>query len=138
MSPSSGWPRWLADCGQAGELRQRADAGDDHALAELAGWLAAHDRLKELYELISDQEGRAARLLACWRTRLGDLNVVRVRAGLETMTPDAGLPSGWPGTARSANCGSAQTPATSTPGSYWPIADLPVSRPWPTFRSLRH
>jgi hypothetical protein len=28
---------WLAECDQVGELRQRADAGDDHALQELAG-----------------------------------------------------------------------------------------------------
>ncbi len=31
--------RWLAECGQAGELRERADAGDAHALDELQdGW----------------------------------------------------------------------------------------------------
>ena len=51
-------------------------------LAELAEWLAAHDRLDELYELIGAKEGRAAELLACWRTRLGYLDVVRVFADL--------------------------------------------------------
>lgn len=56
--------RWLADCGQASELRQRAGAGDDHALAELAEWLAAHHRFDELYELISAKVGRAGQLLA--------------------------------------------------------------------------
>jgi hypothetical protein len=117
--------RWLADRGQAGELRQRADAGDDHALAELAEWLAAHDRLDELYELISAEEGRAAQLLACWRTRLGDLDVVRVRAGPGDDDAGRRLAHRPARRARSANCGSAQTSATSTPGSYWRIADLP-------------
>jgi hypothetical protein len=74
--------RWLADCGQAGELRQRADAGNGHALDELAEWLAAHHRFDELRELISAKEGRASQLLASWRPRVGYLDVVRLFADL--------------------------------------------------------
>ncbi len=71
--------RWLAECDQAGELRQRAGAGDDHALYELAGWLAVHGRLTELRELISIEGGLAA-LQAFWRTWQVDIEVLRLLA----------------------------------------------------------
>jgi hypothetical protein len=115
--------RWLADCGQTGELRQRADAGDDHALAELAGWLAARHRFGELSELIGADKGRVDRLLACWRTWPGDLDVVRVLADLGDDDAGRRLARWLARRGRFANCGSAQTPAMSTPGSNWPIAD---------------
>ena len=73
--------RWLAECDRIGELRQRAEAGNDHALGELAEWLATHHRFDELREL-SAEEGRASQLLACWRPRVGYLEVVRLLADL--------------------------------------------------------
>lgn len=98
--------RWLAECGQAGELRERADAGDAHALDELAGWLAGHRRFDELREFITAKEGRASvvrpaghhgdvsvtrvladagdsdaqRQLAAWLARRGDIDELRQRA----------------------------------------------------------
>src|ERR1700735_4763362 len=51
---------WLAGSDQAGELRRRAGAGDDHALYELAGSLAVDGRLTELRELINTGGGLAA------------------------------------------------------------------------------
>lgn len=34
------WQAWqLAETGQAGELRRRAEGGDEHARRQLAGWL---------------------------------------------------------------------------------------------------
>jgi hypothetical protein len=71
--------RWLAECDQDGELRQRANAGDDHALYELAGWLAVHGRLTELRELVSIDDGLAA-LQAFWRTWQVDMQVLRLLA----------------------------------------------------------
>ena len=69
----------LAENYEVDELRQRADAGDDHALYELAGWLAAHGRLTELRELVSTEGGLAA-LQAFWRTWQVDLEVLRLLA----------------------------------------------------------
>jgi len=80
--------RWLAECGQLGELRQRADAGNGHALHELADWLATHRRLDELRELISAEEDRDSQLTS-WRTRQGDMEVLRVFA--DVGDDDAGL-----------------------------------------------
>jgi hypothetical protein len=60
-------------------VRQRANAGDDHALYELAGWLAVHGRLTELRGLISTEGGLAA-LQAFWRTWQVDIEVLRLLA----------------------------------------------------------
>ena len=71
--------RWLTESDHAGELRQRANAGDVHALYELAGWLAVHGRWTELRELVSIQGGLAA-LQAFWRTWQVDIEVLRLLA----------------------------------------------------------
>ena len=42
----------LAENDQAGELRERADAGDEHARRQLASWLAERARIEEAIEVI--------------------------------------------------------------------------------------
>lgn len=69
----------LADSDQVDELRQRADAGNAHALDELAGWLATHHRLDELRELISALDEPLPRL-ASWQACHYDMDVTRLYA----------------------------------------------------------
>ncbi len=82
--PSCGLPAgWLsAGKPQLGELRQRADAGNDHALDQLAAWLATHHLFDELRKLISAGRGRAAQLLSSWQGWPGDMELVRVFADM--------------------------------------------------------
>jgi hypothetical protein len=76
---------WLAERGQPGKavtvIRPLADTGDDIAQLWLARWLAAHRHLDELRELISAPEERFSQL-ASWRARQGDMDLVRLFAGL--------------------------------------------------------
>ena len=106
--------RWLAERDQAGELGQRAGGGDDHALYELAGWLAAHGRLTELRELISTEGGLAA-LQAFWRTWQVDVGVLRLLADAGVDDAQGNWPDGsrdratWCGNRRTvAECGGAR------------------------------
>jgi hypothetical protein len=78
-----GWWRayQLAEDDQAGELRERADAGDEHARRQLASWLAERARTEEAIEVIrplADAGDDVADLwLARWlaeRDRLGELH----------------------------------------------------------------
>jgi len=68
--------RWLADLGQVDGLRQRAASGSYHAVHELAEWLAWHERLDELRQLMVDHW----ELLAGWRARQHHMNVRRLAA----------------------------------------------------------
>jgi len=71
--------RWLAGDDRVGELRQRADVGDDHAWPELFDWLAWHD-LDELRVLAVTLDGRALQLLTRWLARQGNIEVLRIGA----------------------------------------------------------
>jgi hypothetical protein len=71
----------LAENDQAGELRDHAAAGDEHARRQLAGWLADRARTGEATEVIrplADAGDEVAELwLACWLAdgdRLGELH----------------------------------------------------------------
>jgi hypothetical protein len=70
--------RWLADCNLPGELRRRAGAGSSYALLELAEWLAAHERLDELRELVA---GHRQTMLG-WLARQHDMKLMRLAADL--------------------------------------------------------
>jgi hypothetical protein len=70
--------RWLADGDKRGELRQRAASGSYPALHELAEWLARHERLDELRELVVTHGD----LLSGWLARDHGLRVARLQAEL--------------------------------------------------------
>jgi len=70
--------RWLADLDRVGELRQRAAGGSFHVVQELAEWLAWHEDLDELRQLMVDHW----ELLAGWRARQHDMDVRRLAAEL--------------------------------------------------------
>jgi hypothetical protein len=70
--------RWLAGRDEVDELRDRARAGSYHALVELAGWLAEHEHLAELRELVIGQR----QLLSGWLARQHQLQLVRLAADL--------------------------------------------------------
>jgi len=103
----------LAENDEADELRQRASAGDDHALYELSGWLAAHGRLTELRELISTEGGLAA-LQTFWRTSRSASRCCVCSPTQATMTPSGNWHDGSPDRATSRNRGSAPRPVTNT------------------------
>jgi hypothetical protein len=71
----------LAENDQAGELRERADAGDEHARRQLAGWLADRARTEEAIEVIrplADAGDEVAELwLARWLAAAGHLDELR-------------------------------------------------------------
>lgn len=78
----------LAENDEAGELRRRAGAGDDHARRQLACWLADRDRADEAVELIrplADAGDDIAQLcLARWLglgRHPGHIEELRQRAG---------------------------------------------------------
>lgn len=74
----------LAENDQAGELRQRADAGDEHARRQLASWLADRARTEEAIQVIgplADAGDDVAELwLARWLADGGHLEELRQRA----------------------------------------------------------
>jgi hypothetical protein len=74
----------LAENDQAGELRQRADAGDEHARRQLASWLADQARTEEAIEVIrplADAGDDVAELwLARWLADGDHLDELRQRA----------------------------------------------------------
>jgi hypothetical protein len=70
--------RWLADAGQLDELRERAASGSYHAVHELAEWLTYRKHWGELRQLMNDHW----ELLAGWRARQYDMNVMRLAAEL--------------------------------------------------------
>jgi hypothetical protein len=69
---------------QAAELRERADAGDDHARRQLASWLAERARTAEAIEVIrplTDAGDDVAELwLARWLAEGDHLDELRLRA----------------------------------------------------------
>jgi len=71
--------RWLAGDDRVGELRHRADVGDDHAWPELFDWLALHD-LDQLRALAVTLDGRPGQLLTHWLARQGNIEVWRIGA----------------------------------------------------------
>jgi hypothetical protein len=71
--------RWLAECGRIDELRDRADAGDRHALAELADLLASQNRWADVRELACGPTGVRPEL-AAWLARQGDIDALRIAA----------------------------------------------------------
>ena len=75
----------LAENDQAGELRERATAGDEHARRQLAGWLADRARTQEAIELIrplADTGDDIAQLwLARWLAERDEVAELRQRAG---------------------------------------------------------
>jgi len=74
----------LAGSDQAGELGERAAAGDEHARRQLASWLADRVRTEEAIEVIrplADAEDDVAELwLARWLADAGHLEELRQRA----------------------------------------------------------
>jgi hypothetical protein len=78
--------RWLAGDDRVGELRHRADVGDDHAWPELFDWLAWHD-LDQLRVLTATLDGRPLQLLTNWLARQGNIEVLRI--GADTGDDDA-------------------------------------------------
>lgn len=74
----------LAENDQAGELRQRADAGDEHARRQLASWLADRARTEEAIEVIrplADAEDEVAEVrLTRWLADGNNLDELRRRA----------------------------------------------------------
>ena len=75
----------LAENDQAGELRERADAGDEHARRQLASWLADRARTEEAIEVIrplaDGGEDVAELWLARWLADADHLDELRQRAG---------------------------------------------------------
>jgi hypothetical protein len=75
----------LAENGQAGELGERADAGDGHARRQLASWLAERARMEEAIEVIrplADGGDDVAELwLARWLADGDHLDELRRRTG---------------------------------------------------------
>lgn len=74
----------LAENDQAGELRERAEAGDEHARRQLASWLADRDRTDEAVEVIrplADAGDDIAELwLARWLADVDHLDELHRRA----------------------------------------------------------
>jgi hypothetical protein len=74
----------LAENDRAGELRERADSGDEHARRQLASWLADRASTGEAIEVIrplADAGDEAAELwLARWLADDGHLGELRQRA----------------------------------------------------------
>lgn len=74
----------LAENDQAGELREHAEAGDEHARRQLAGWLSDRGRTDEAIEVIrplaDDGDEVAERFLAGWLADGGHLDELRLRA----------------------------------------------------------
>ncbi len=74
----------LAETGQVGELRQRADAGDEHARRQLASWLDDRARTEEAIDVIrplADAGDDVAELwLARWLASGDHLGELRQRA----------------------------------------------------------
>src|ERR1700751_4085233 len=74
----------LAENDQAGELRERSDAGDAHARRQLASWLADRARQEEAIEVIRPLaeagDGVADLWLARWLADGNHLGELRQRA----------------------------------------------------------
>lgn len=74
----------LAENDQAGELREHAEAGDEHARRQLAGWLSDRGRTDEAIEVIrplaDDGDEVAERFLAGWLADGGHVDELRLRA----------------------------------------------------------
>lgn len=65
----------LAENDQAGELRERADAGDEHARRQLASWLADRLRTEEAIEVIRPLAEAGDEVAELWLARwLADSN----------------------------------------------------------------
>ena len=59
----------LAEGGQTGELRERAEAGDEHARRELASWLADRARTGEAIEVIRPLADAGDDVAGLWLAR---------------------------------------------------------------------
>jgi len=74
----------LAEDDQAGELRERAEAGDEHARRQLASWLSDRAKTEEAAEVIRPLADRgdegAERWLARWLADDNHLDELRARA----------------------------------------------------------
>ena len=67
----------LAENDQAGELGERANAGDEHARRQLANWLAERARIEEAIEVIRPLAGAGDDVAELWLARwLADLDQV--------------------------------------------------------------
>jgi hypothetical protein len=89
-APSEDQARWwrayvLAEDDRIDELRQHAEAGDDHARRQLAGWLADRRQVDEAIAVIrplADADDDIAQLwLARWLAERGEADELRRRAG---------------------------------------------------------
>ena len=104
--PADDAERWwqayqLAGNDQAGELRQRAEAGDEHARRQLASWLSDRARTEEAIEVIgplADAGDDIAELwLARWlaeRDHLGELRQRAASGGYHALVELAGWLAG--------------------------------------------
>lgn len=74
----------LAENDQAGELRERAETGDEHARRQLASWLSDRARTEEAIEVIRPLadagDGVAERFLARWLADGDHVDELRGRA----------------------------------------------------------
>lgn len=89
----------LAENDQAGELAERAAAGDEHSRQQLASWLADRGRTQAAIEVIrpmADGENVAEMWLARWLAEDDYVNELRQRAGGGVTRPCRSLPGGWP------------------------------------------
>jgi len=59
----------LAENDQAGELRERAEAGDDHARRQLASWLSDRARTEEAIEVIRPLADAGDEVADLWLVR---------------------------------------------------------------------
>jgi hypothetical protein len=84
----------LAENDRDGELRQRAEAGDEHARRQLAGWLADRLRTEEAIEVIGPLADAGDDVAELWLARwLADHEQMDELRGL--VTEHAELLSGW-------------------------------------------
>jgi hypothetical protein len=90
----------LAENDQAGEIRDRAAAGDEHARRQLASWLADRARTEEAIEVIrplADAGDEVAEVwLARWLADGGRLGELRQRAAGGSYPLCMRWRSGWP------------------------------------------
>jgi hypothetical protein len=109
----------LAENDQAGELRQRADAGDEHARRQLASWLAERAGIEEAIEVIRPLAGGGddvaeLSLPAGWLTVATSMSCANALIAA-AITPYWSWPGSWPGTNAWTNCASSWLIA----GSCW-------------------
>lgn len=116
----------LAENDQAGELRDRAAAGDGHARWQLATWLAERARTEEAIGVIrplADAGDDTAQLwLARWLAERDQSDELRQRAGAGSYYALHERPGGWPATAAWTRCANLSLISGRCCRAGWPAA----------------